>query len=107
VSGDPGFLLLLAGAAAGGLMALAVREAVLASPAAARWLRLALEPLQRAGREGYAPSSMERRRLAVLGAGAALIGGWLLAGAAVAIPLGVAGPALAATDPRWSGPCPR
>ncbi|MEX2108207.1 MAG: type II secretion system F family protein [Solirubrobacterales bacterium] len=96
MSGDPSLLLLLAGAIAGGLTALAVREAVLASPAAASWLRLALEPLQRAGREGYAPSDLERRRLALLGAGAALAGGWFLAGAMVAIPLAVAGPALAA-----------
>ena len=71
----------LVGAAAGGLLALAAREALLASPAAARWLRLALEPLRRAGREGYAPSTVERRRLAALGAGAAVLGGWLLGGA--------------------------
>ena len=85
----------LAGAAAGGLLALAAREALLASPAAARWLRLALEPLRRAGREGYAPSSAERRRLALLGAAAAIVAGWLLAGPAPALPLSVAGPALA------------
>ncbi len=90
-----GLLPALAGAAAGGLAALAAREALLASPAAARWLRLALEPLRRAGREGYAPSTVERRRLAALGAGAAVIGGWLLAGVALALPLSVAGPAMA------------
>jgi Flp pilus assembly protein TadB len=89
-------VLILLGAAAGGLAALAAREAVLASPALAAWLRLALEPLRRAGREGYAPSSLERRRLAALGAAAALLGGWFLAGPAVAAPLAVAGPALAA-----------
>jgi Flp pilus assembly protein TadB len=89
-------VLILLGAAAGGLAALAAREAVLASPAAAAWLRLALEPLRRAGREGYAPSTSERRRLAALGAGAALLGGWFLAGAALAVPLAVAGPGLAA-----------
>jgi tight adherence protein B len=89
-------MLILAGAAAGGLAALAAREAVLASPAAARWLRLALEPLRRAGREGYAPSALERRRLAAVGASAALLGGWFLAGPSVALPLGVAGPGLAA-----------
>ncbi len=89
-------MLILVGAAAGGLAALAAREAVLASPAAARWLRLALEPLRRAGREGYAPSTLERRRLAAVGAGAALLGGWFLAGPSVALPLGVAGPGLAA-----------
>ncbi|HEX3734153.1 MAG TPA: type II secretion system F family protein [Solirubrobacterales bacterium] len=94
--GAAGLLPALAGAAAGGLLALAVREALLASPAAARWLRLALEPLRRAGREGYAPSTLERRRLAALGAGAAILGGWFLAGAALALPLSVAGPAAAA-----------
>jgi tight adherence protein B len=93
--GGSGLLPALAGAAAGGLLALAAREALLASPAAASWLRLALEPLRRAGREGYTPSSAERRRLAALGAAAAIVGGWLLAGVALALPLSVAGPALA------------
>jgi len=83
----------LIGAAAGGLLALAVREALLASPAAARWLRLALEPLRRAEREGYAPSTLERRRLVALGSGAAALGGWFLGGFALALPLAVAGPA--------------
>jgi tight adherence protein B len=95
MSAAPGLLPALIGAAAGGLLALAAREALLASPAAARWLTLALEPLRRAGREGYMPSSAERRRLALLGAGAAVLGGWFLAGPALALPLSVAGPALA------------
>jgi tight adherence protein B len=95
LTGAGGALPTLAGAAAGGLFALAAREAVLASPAAARWLRLALEPLRRAGREGYAPSTVERRRLAALGAMAAVVGGWMFAGVALALPLSVAGPALA------------
>jgi tight adherence protein B len=95
MTGSPGLLLALAGAAAGGLLALAAREALLASPPAARWLRLALEPLRRAGREGYAPSTVERRRLAALGAAAAVFGGWLLAGIGLALPLSVAGPAIA------------
>lgn len=86
----------LLGALAGGLLALAGREAVLASPAVAAWLRLAVEPLRRAGREGYAPSSRERRRLAALGAVAAILAGWLLGGLEVALPLSVAGPGLAA-----------
>jgi tight adherence protein B len=72
-----------------------VREALLASPAAARWLRLALEPLRRAGLEGYAPSSVERRRLAALGTAAAVVLGWFLAGPVLALPLSVAGPAAA------------
>ncbi len=84
------------GAAAGALVALAAREAVLASPAAAAWVRQALEPLRRAGREGYAPSTRERRRLAALGAAAAIVAGWLVGGLTLALPLSVAGPALAA-----------
>jgi Flp pilus assembly protein TadB len=86
-------LTVLIGAAAGGLLALAVREALLASPALAAWLDLALEPLRRAGREGYAPSTVERRRLAALGTGVAIVGGWFLGGWALALPLAVAGPA--------------
>jgi tight adherence protein B len=95
MSGAGGPLLPLTGAAAGGLAALAAREAVLATPAVAHWLRLALEPLRRAGAEGYVPSTLERRRLAAVGAGAALLGGWFLAGAVAAVPLAIAGPALA------------
>jgi Flp pilus assembly protein TadB len=95
MSGAHGLLPALVGAVAGGLLAMAAREALLASPAAARWLGLALEPLRRAGREGYAPSTAERRRLALLGAGAAVLGGWFLAGLTLALPLSVAGPAIA------------
>ena len=57
-------------ALAGGMAAVAIREAVLASPALGRWLAEAIEPLRRAGREGYAPPEAERRRLAALGTGA-------------------------------------
>jgi tight adherence protein B len=87
---------LLFGAGAGGLLAVAAREALLASPAAVQWVQLALEPLLRAGREGYSPSTPERRKLAVLGAVSAIAAGWLAGGAAVALPLAVAGPGLAA-----------
>jgi tight adherence protein B len=96
MSAGAGILPPLAGAAAGGLIALAAREAVLASPVAAGWVRAALEPLRRAGREGYAPSTPERRRLMALGTGAAVICGWFLAGASVVLPLAVAGPGFAA-----------
>jgi tight adherence protein B len=85
----------LIAALAGGLVAPAAREALAASPAVARWLRLALEPLRRAGNEGYAPSTLERRRLAALGTGAAVVGGWFLAGPALALPLSIAGPGAA------------
>jgi len=90
-----GPLVAAVGALAGGLAALAIREALLASPLVAGWLRQAIEPLRRAGAEGYTPSTMERRRLALLGVGAALVGGWFLGGVAVALPLALAGPALA------------
>jgi len=80
-------------AAAGGLGALAVREALLGSPAVAAWLRLALEPLERIEREGYLPSSVERRRLTILGTAAAALAGWFLAGWFLAALLAVLGPA--------------
>jgi tight adherence protein B len=96
MSAEPGLALTLIGAAAGGLAAVAAREAVLATPALAAWVRVALEPLWRAGREGYSPSVPERRRLAALGTVAAIAGGWFVAGVTLALPLAVAGPALAA-----------
>lgn len=89
-------LTVLLAAAAGILAALAAREALPTSPAAARWVRLALEPLRRAGEEGYAPSTLERRRLTLLGTGAAIAGGWFLGGLALAVPLALAGPAAVA-----------
>ncbi len=95
MSGGFPALLTIAGAAAGGLGAVAIREAVLASPAATAWLRLAIEPLRRAGVEGYAPSTLERRRLALLGTLVAALAGWLVVGLEVALPLAVAGPGLA------------
>jgi len=96
MSGGPSLAPILLGAAAGGLAAVAAREAVLATPALAAWVRVALEPLRRAGREGYSPTVLERRRLAALGTVAAIVGGWFVAGAILALPLAVAGPALAA-----------
>ncbi|HEX5982781.1 MAG TPA: type II secretion system F family protein [Solirubrobacterales bacterium] len=83
---------ILIAALAGGLLALAAREALRATPAAAAWLRQALEPLRRAGEEGYMPSTVERRRLAALGTGAAVAGGWFLGGFALALPLAIAAP---------------
>ena len=54
-------------ALAGGFVAVAIREAVLSAPRLEQWLREALLPLGRAGREGYAPSAAEQRRLGVIG----------------------------------------
>lgn len=85
---------LLAGLA-GGLGALAAREAIAATPAAGRWLALTVEPLRRAGREGYAPTEAERRRLAVLVTVAAAGCGLLIAGPGLAPLLAAAGPATA------------
>jgi tight adherence protein B len=82
----------LLGALAGGLALVAVREAVTATPAAARWLALAVEPLRRAGREGYSPTDVERRRLAAVGAAAMLAAGLLLLGPGPASLLAIAGP---------------
>jgi tight adherence protein B len=90
-----GILSTLAGAMAGGLAALGLREAMLATPAIAEWVRAALEPLERVAREGYSPSLPERRRLAALGTLAATVAGWFLAGFTAALPLAVAGPSLA------------
>jgi tight adherence protein B len=83
-------------AAAGGLAAVAAREAVIATPAAGRWLADAIEPLRRAGREGYAPTDAERRRLAILGTVAMLAGGLLVVGPGPAPVLAAAGPSAAA-----------
>ena len=82
-------------ALAGGLGALAARDALRATPAAAAWLARAVEPLSRAGSEGYAPSAAERRRLGLVVTAAFLgVGAWLL-GPAPAAPLAAAGPAAA------------
>ncbi|HEU4944319.1 MAG TPA: type II secretion system F family protein [Solirubrobacterales bacterium] len=94
---DPtGLFVPLAGAAAGALITVAVREAALASPALGRWLRKALEPLARARSEGYSPSTPERRRIAAIGTAAAIGGGWFIGGIPLALPLALAGPGLAA-----------
>ncbi len=72
----------------------------MATPALAGWVRRALEPLGRAGREGYAPTALERRRLAMVGAAALLVLGVLVLGSAGAALLALAGPAAAAVMVR-------
>jgi tight adherence protein B len=93
IAAEPARIVLAA--AAGGLGAVALREAFLATPAAGRWLADAVEPLRRAGREGYAPTDLERRRLALVGAIAMLAAGVLILGPAPAPLLAAAGPAAA------------
>ena len=86
-------LALGAGAAAtvGGWELLAAVEGTRAAAAIGR----IVEPVARAGREGRAPTAPERRRLALLAAGALLAGGWLLGGAPLALLAATGGPALA------------
>lgn len=89
-------LRILAAALAGGLMALAVREAALAAPGAGRWVASAIEPLRRAGREGSAPTELERRRLAVVGTVASFAAALIILGPGLAPFAAVAGPVGAA-----------
>ncbi|UJA19851.1 hypothetical protein HJD18_06270 [Thermoleophilia bacterium SCSIO 60948] len=91
-----GGLIVLAAAGSGWLGALAVREAVVATPALRRAAAGALEPLWRAGREGYLPTVAEQRRLAVIGAAVLLLGGLWFFGPLPAPVLAVGGPGLAA-----------
>jgi tight adherence protein B len=63
-------------AVAGAWEALAAVEQAAPARVVARWL----EPLGALRREGRAPTAPERRRLALVGAGALLAGGWLVAG---------------------------
>jgi tight adherence protein B len=80
-------------ALAGGFLAVAVREALLSAPHIGAWLREALLPLGRAGREGYSPSADEQRRLG-------LIGSFVIA--VLAVLVGGPGPlALAAAAGPW------
>ena len=51
-----------------------------------------LAPLRRARREGREPTAPERRRLALVGAGTLLAGGWILFGPLEGILLAAAGP---------------
>ncbi len=91
-----GAIAVLPAALAGGLTALAAREAWRASPALTAWLRLTLEPLRRAGSEGYMPSTRERRRLGAVAALAAIVAGWALAGPPLALALALGAPVAAA-----------
>ncbi len=62
----PAALIALA-ALAGGLVAVAIREAILSAPRAVEWLRESVKPLRRIASEGHVPSAEEQRRLALLG----------------------------------------
>jgi tight adherence protein B len=79
-------------ALAGGLAAVAVREALISAPRAASWLRASMMPLRRASREGYAPSADEQRRLAMLGSAAIAAIATLIAGPGPLAVAAAAGP---------------
>jgi tight adherence protein B len=79
-------------ALAGGLLAVAAREALISAPRIAGWVSAALAPLGRAGREGYAPSAEEQRRLALLGSGGILGLAVLAAGPGPLAVVAAAGP---------------
>jgi tight adherence protein B len=85
-------LLISLAALAGGLVAVGMREALISTPRIAEWLREAVAPLGRAGREGYAPSAEEQRRLSVLGSATIAAGAVLLAGVGPLAVAGAAGP---------------
>jgi tight adherence protein B len=96
LNAGPGIAPVLLAAVAGGMVAVAAREALLATPSLARWLIAAIDPLLRAGREGYLPTEVERRRLGVVGTGAVFGLALLIGGPGPAPLLGLAGPAAAA-----------
>jgi tight adherence protein B len=80
--------------------------AVLEQLRPARLLGRVIAPLTLAGRAGREPTTPERRRLALVGAGVLLAAGWLLAGVFAGVVLAAAGPAvmsavLAARRRRW------
>lgn len=85
----------LAAASAGALAALALVQTACSLPRVFQWLRAPLRALVRTGREGYAPSRTEQRRIAVLGSCVLLVLVLLAAGFGPLIMLAAAGPALA------------
>ncbi len=66
MSGPLGAVPILVAAVGGALLVAAARDCLASLPLLAGWLNDAIEPLRRAGREGYAPNDAERRRLAAL-----------------------------------------
>lgn len=94
---EAGSVAALLGGAAGLFALFGLRELFAAAPALMRWSRLALEPLVRAGREGYLPSRPEYRRLAVALAALALCFGWAALGTTGALAAAVLAPLAA----RW------
>jgi tight adherence protein B len=75
-------------AVAGAWEALAAVEQAAMARALGRWAA----PLRAARSDGRSPTALERRRLALVGAGALLAGGWLVAGPLIGTLCAAAGP---------------
>jgi tight adherence protein B len=84
------------GALAGWFALMALREMAGGLEAPLAWINGALEPLRRAGSEGYLPTSSERMRLGALAGFAAVITGWFVAGLTAAAVLAALAPSIAA-----------
>jgi len=95
VGGTAGTLPIALAALGGALLIAAARDVVASLPGLVRWVAGALEPLQRAGREGYTPSEAERRRLALFASLALPLAVALVAGPGPAPLFAAAGPAAA------------
>lgn len=95
----------LIAAAGGAALAVAVAELVASLPRAGDYVASALVGLARAGREGAAPSELERRRLGVLAGIGLGAGAWFVLGSAPAALIAALGPAGAgwAIDRRRRG----
>ncbi len=95
----------LIAAAGGTALAVAVFELAGSLPRAREYIASALIALARAGREGAAPSELERRRLGVLAGIALGAGAWFVLGSAPAALIAALGPAGAgwAIDRRRRG----
>jgi len=90
-----GIAAMLAVAAAGEALAVGKANTEESAGGARAWLAATIEPLRRARREGYLPTSDERFRLALLFSLGAVAGGWWLAGPVAGLMLAVAAPLLA------------
>lgn len=89
---EPLFAATVLGAIAGLATFAALRDLVAETPGLMRWLFRVLEPLARAGREGYLPTRPETRRLALAAAASVVVSGWLLFGPVAALPVCLAAP---------------
>lgn len=89
---SPGLLPLLLGGLAAGAAVVALRDLIAGSPAATTWVRITVEPLRRARREGHLPTADERLRLGLLAAASAILAGWWLGGPVSALLLCLLGP---------------